>query len=222
MAYPAVPRLRAVSGVTWDIESIIDEAEPAQTAVTICVKGNLKAEYERLETQLDDVGRTVTNLAGTGPGSEIAERMVELREQMQAYQRAFVFRAVTPRRKWRDLLAKRPVKTPDMADEAFLDVYHPWVCAVVAASALDPAMKPEQVERLADKLSDGDWQKLAQGAWRVNDDSSEIPFSVAASVLSRSTGGKSRQPEPSDNPGHGSLAGSPDASPSTSTTSTTD
>lgn len=205
--------------MTWDIESIIDEAEPATAAVTICVKGNLKAEYERLDAQLGDVSQAATSLAG-GPGTEIAARMAKLQEQMQAYQRTFVFRAVTPRRKWRDMLAKRPIKTPDMDDEAFLDVYHPWVCAVVAASALDPAMKPDQVERLADKLSDGDWQKLAQGAWRVNDDSSEIPFSVAASVLSRSTGGKLRQPEPSDNPDHGSLAGSPPSEPLLSATPT--
>jgi hypothetical protein len=205
--------------MTWDIESIIDEAEPAQTAVTICVKGNLRAEYERLEVQLADVGNAVTSLAG-GPGTEIAARMNELREQMKTYERTFVLRAVTPRRAWRNLLAKRPVKTPDMDDEAYLDLYHPWVCAVVAASALDPPMKPEQVERLADKLSDGDWQKLANAAWRVNDDSSEIPFSVAASVLSRSSGVKSKQPEPSDNPDHGSLAGSP--SPDTTTTSTDD
>jgi hypothetical protein len=109
-----------------------------------------------------------------------------------------------------------------MDDEAYADLYHPWVCAIVAASALDPAMSPEQVERFADKLSDGDWQKLAQGAWKVNDDSSEIPFSVAASVLSRSSGAKSKQPEPSDNPDHGSLAGPADPSPSTSTTTPVD
>jgi hypothetical protein len=54
----------------------------------------------------------------------------------------------------------------------------------------------------------------------VNDDSLGVPFSVAASVLSRSSGAKSRQPEPSENPDPGSLAGSPDPSPSTSTTPT--
>jgi hypothetical protein len=95
-------------------------------------------------------------------------------------------------------------------------VYHPWVCSVVAASAVDPQMSPQQAERLADRLSDGDWMKLANAAWKVNDSSSEIPFSVAASVLYRSSGAKSKQPEPSDNPDHGSLAGSP--SPDTSTT----
>ncbi len=204
--------------MTFDIESIIDEAEPAQTTVTICVKGSLKSEYERLEAQLGDMSQAPVNLAGDRPGADTADRMVELREQMKAYERPFVFRAVTPRRAWRNLQAKRPVKAPEMDDEAYADLYHPWVCSIVAASALDPAMKPEQVQRLADKLSDGDWSKLAQAAWKVNDSSSEIPFSVAASVLSRSSGARSRQPEPSANPDHGSLAGSPEPSPSTSTT----
>jgi hypothetical protein len=201
-----------------DIESIIDEAEPAQTAVTICVKGSLKAEYERLETQFADVGNAVTNLAGGGPGSEIAARMVELREQMKTYERTFTLRAVIPRRAWRNLQAKRPVKTPDMDADAYGDVYHPWVCSVVAASAVDPAMTPEQVERFADRLSDGDWGKLANAAWKVNDSSSEIPFSVAASVLSRSSGAKSKQPEPSTNPDPGSLAGSPPSEPPSNAT----
>lgn len=173
-----------------DIESIIGEVEPAETAVTICVKGNLRSEWERLEAQLGDVSTAVTNLAGDSPGSAIAERMAELVEQMHAFERTFVLRAVTPRRAWRNLASNRPVKTDGMDDEAYLDLYHPWLCGVVARSAADPPMSPEQVERLADRLSDGDWQKLANAAWTVNDDSRRIPFSVAASVLSRSSGAR--------------------------------
>lgn len=201
-----------------DIESIIGEAEPAETAVTICVKGSLRAEYERLDAQLGDVSTVAINLAGDSPGSEIAARMAELREQMHAFERTFTLRAVTPKRAWRNLKAKRPVKAQDMDEEAYADLYHPWVCAVVAASALDPAMTPEQAQRLADRLSDGDWSKLAQAAWSVNDDSSTIPFSAAASVISRSSGVKSRRHEQSDNPAHGSLAGNPPSDMSTTPT----
>jgi len=201
--------------MTWDIESIIDDTEPATASVTICIKGALRAEYDRLETQL---GTTASNsLAGDTTNRAVAERMAELVEQMRAAERTFNLRAVTPRRAWRNLTAKRPLKTPDLDDDAYADLYHPWVCGIVAASAVDPVMTPEQAERLADRLSDGDWQKLANGAWSVNDDSRGIPFSVAASVLSRSSGGKSKQPETSESPAHASLAGSPEPSPSTST-----
>jgi hypothetical protein len=207
--------------MSQDIESIIEETEPAETTVTICTKGSLKAEYERLEAQRGEVAPAI-NLASGGPRAEIAERMAELAGQMQKYQRSFTLRAVTPRRAWRNLQAKRPVRAPDMDDEQYADVYHPWVCAIVAASAVEPAMSPEQVERFADKLSDGDWMKLANGAWKVNDAASEIPFSAAASVLYRSSGERSKQPEQSENPDHGSLAGSPEPSPNTSTTTPVD
>jgi hypothetical protein len=203
--------------MTWDIESIIDEAEPAESTVVICVKGSLRSEYDLLDAQLRDMTHVVTNLAGTGPASEIAERMAELSEQMRAHERPFKLRAVAPRRAWRNLLAKRPVKTPGMDDEAYADVYHPWLCAVVAKTVVTPASSPEQIERLADKLSDGDWQKLANAAWNVNDNSRDVPFSAAASVLIRSSGGKSKQQEPSGNPAHGSLAGSPPSDTSTTT-----
>jgi hypothetical protein len=157
--------------MTWDIESIIDDTEPATTSVTICIKGALRAEYDRLETQL---GTTASNsLAGDTTNRAVAERMAELVEQMRAAERTFNLRAVTPRRAWRNLTAKRPLKTPDLDDDAYADLYHPWVCSIVAASAIEPAMTPEQAERLADKLSDGDWQKLANGAWSVNDDCGE-------------------------------------------------
>jgi hypothetical protein len=212
--------VRTVTAVAWDIESIIDDAEPAEATVVICIKGSLRAEYDLLEAQLGDLTQAVTNLAGDTPATGIAKRLEALSEQMHTWERPFRLRAITPRRAWRNLVAKRPVKTPGMSEDDFADVYHPWVCTVVSKALVAPASTPEQVERLADRLSDGDWMKLANAAWKVNDDSREIPFSVAASVLTRSSGAKSKQPEPSDSPGHGSLAGSPEPSPSTSTTST--
>lgn len=204
--------------MSWDIESIIDDAEPAETAITLCIKGKLRAKYDQLEAQLGSLTETVTSLAGDATKQGIAAEMADLVEQMHTWQRSFALRAVTPRRAWRNLLAKRPVKTPGMDDEQYADLYHPWVCGMVAASAAEPAMSAEQVARLADKLSDGDWQKLANAAWMVNDDSQDIPFSAAASALLRSSGARSKQPGPSSNPDHGSLAGS--LSPDTSTTVT--
>jgi hypothetical protein len=203
--------------MTWDIESIIAETEPAEAVVTICTKGSLRAEYERLAAQLPDTAEAALSLAGTG-GAQIADRMTELREQMRAYERPFTLRAVTPRRAWRNLVARQPVKAQGMDDEQFADLYHSWLCSVVAASAVDPPMTAEQVERFADKLSDGDWSKLANKAWKTNDQSAEIPFSAAASVLSRGSGAKSKRPETSGSPDPDSWAESHDSEPSASTT----
>lgn len=203
-----------------DIESIISAVETPETSVTLCLKGSLVAEHERLSAQLDGMTVDPVNLAGDGPGLAIAAELGRLREQMLAHNQTFLLRAVTPRGAWRALSGKRPVKTKDMGDEQYEELYHAWVCEVVATSATEPPMNADQVQRLADVLSNGQWKKLAEAAWSVNDDAQGIPFSVAASALSRSSGEKSRQPEPSDSPAHASLAGSPEPSPSTNTTPT--
>ena len=57
----------------------------------------------------------------------------------------------------------------------------------------------------------------ANAAWNVNENSAGIPFSVAASVLTRGSGAKSKQQETSGNPAHGSLAGNPSSDTSTTT-----
>jgi hypothetical protein len=203
-------------------KAVMAKVKTPETSVTLCLDGPLVAEYERLSAQLDGMTADATNLAGDSPGREVANQLVDLREQMLAHQQVFVFRAVTPRGRWRAILGREPVKDKDTSDDDHAERYHAWVCEVVAASAVDPEMTGEEVQQLADALSNGQWATLANAAWRVNDKVQGVPFSVAASVLSRSSGEKSRQPEQSENPGHGSLAGSPEPSPSTSTTSTTD
>lgn len=208
--------------MSLDIEAIIDEVETPETSVTLCLKGKLVAEYERLDAQLAGVDVQVTNLAGDSAASEITGRMAELRDEMLAHGHVFTFRAVTPPAVWRRFMAKQPVKGDDVGDDEYADLRHAWLCEMVSLSAADPVMNPEQVGRLVDKLSAGQWSKLANAAWSLNDDSQRIPFSVAASALSRSSGGKSKQPERSDNPAHGSLAGNPPPSPSTSTDPTDD
>lgn len=205
--------------MTWDIESIIADAAPAEATTTICIKGDLRAEYDLLEAQLEGMTKVATNLAGDQAAIDVAKRVAELAEEMRAWERPFHLRAITPRKRWRDLNAQQPKKTPGVSEEAHADAYHSWLCMIVAKTIVSPACTPEQVEQLADRLSDGDWSKLANDAWRVNDRSRDIPFSAAASALTRSSGGKSQPPGQSESPAPDSLAGSPESSPSTSTTS---
>lgn len=200
-----------------DIEAWLDEIETPEASVTLCLKGSLVAEHERLAAQLDGMAKDPVNLAGDNPAAAVADRLVELREEMLAHERTFTFRAVTPRGTWRKLRSQQPVRTEPVDEDAHADAFHAWMCAVVAASALDPVMTVEQAQRLSDRLSHGQWALLANAAWSVNEDTQGVPFSAAASVLSRSSGERSRQPEPLVNPAHGSLAGNP---PSDTTTAT--
>lgn len=195
----------------------IDEIEAPEGSITLCLKGKLVAEHERLSAQLAEMPTAATSLAGDGPGADIADRLVQLREEMLAHNKVFTFRAVTPRVDWRLLRGKQPVRTEGGDEAAYGEEYHAWMCGMVAASALDPVMTVEQVGRLADRLSNAQWTKLANKAWSVNEEDEGIPFSAAASALSRSSGEKSKQPEPSTSPARGSLAGSPSSDTTTTT-----
>lgn len=201
-----------------DIESIIGQVKPAETMVPLCLDGPLVAEYERLEVLLRDAG-PATSLGDETSAEAIAERMEALREQMIEARAWFTMRALTKGR-WRGMQAALPVKAEGQSDEDAAAAYHQWVCKLVSATCAEPAMSQEQADRLHDALSDGQWQALSNAAWAVNTQNQAIPFSVAASALTRRSAAKSRRPEPSVNHAPVSLAANPDPSPSTSTTET--
>lgn len=202
-----------------DIEAILEEIEAPETSVTLCLKGSLVAEWERLSDQLDAAGAPVS-LAGEV--SDIAQRMDDLRAQMIKFQATFRFRALPPK-EFSDYRTRAPERVEGQPDAAeFDDAYHDWVCGLVAASCAEPVMRPDQVDALSQKLSDNQWVRLRNHAWLVNAGKQDIPFSAAASVLIRTSDGKSRRPEPPESPEAGSLAGNPSSEPSTNTTSTGD
>lgn len=209
-----------------DIESIIDEAELPEQSVTLCLKGSLVAAYERFDAALQEAARQDTadrlSLAGrdTSAADGLVAQMADLREQMLAHERVFTFRALPPR-DFSNLRARVPVKAAGQPDDEFADLYHAWLCGLVAASCIDPQMTPEQAERLSRRLSDAQWRLLRDGAWEVNAEKQIIPFSAVASALSRASAQRSKQPEQPASPDLSSLAGSPDPEPATSTTPTT-
>lgn len=208
-----------------DIESIIDEAELPEQTVTLCLKGSLVAAYERLDAALQEAARQDAadrlSLAGrdTTATDGLVAQMADLREQMLAHERVFTFRALPPRR-FANLRGRVPVKADGQSDEEFADVYHRWLCDLIAASCVDPQMTAEQAERLSERLSDAQWRELRDAAWWVNAQKQNVPFSAVASALSRASAQRSKQPEQPGSPDLSSLAGSPDPEPATSTTPT--
>lgn len=202
-----------------DIESILGEIEAPETSVTLCLKGSLVAEYERLDERLKSAGSPVS-LAGDESAAALAGQMDDLRQQMLAHEVTFRFRAVTPPKVFSDYRAKAPERSDFADDAAFTDAYHLWVCGLVALCAVDPVMSAEQADRLSQRLSNAQWTRLTNAAWLVNTQSQNIPFSEAAYAQTLLSGGKSRRQEQPASPEVDSLAGSPDPSPSTSTPTT--
>lgn len=205
-----------------DIESIIARVKPTEKSVPLCLDGPLAAEYERLEVLLREAG-PATSLGDESSAEAIAERMAALHEELLQARVWFRFRA-QPKREWRALKGRLPVKQAGQNDDEAADEYHAWVCELVAATCYEPVMTAEQAHRLcegseqSEGLTDGQWAALINAAWQVNTDNPTVPFSAAASAVTRRSAGKSRRPEPSASPAPSSSAGSPAPSPSTSTT----
>jgi len=123
-----------------------------------------------------------------------------------------------PEKRWRGLKASVPVKQDEQTDEEAADEYHAWLCKMVSASLIDPVATPEQVDRLSEGLSDGEWTSLAGAAFGINNSRQDVPFSAAASAMYRSSGKKSKRRARSSSRGAPSLADSSPAEPSSSET----
>lgn len=169
-----------------DIKDILAKAKPREHTVRICLAGDVAAEVERLEAELSAAsGWQAESIADQHPGIQIAEQIKAARERMQAAEVEFTFRALGAKA-WSDLVAQHPGKSEEEAWDA--ETLAP---ALVAASAVDPAMTQAEVDELFDALNFGQRQQLIDAAWQVNGEATSVPFSLHASaILASHTDGK--------------------------------
>lgn len=179
--------------MSLSIEDILAEARLPEDCVTLFVRGDLAAEYERLDRQLAGASRQPASLGEPSPASAIVEAMTALHEQMSAVGEAdFRLRALDAK-SWSDLFAKRPEaptaedgqEVSKAAKDQFTADWHAWVCAMVAATCYEPKMTAKQAEKLAAKLADSQWKELSNSAYSINVERQSIPFSAAASAILR-------------------------------------
>lgn len=164
-----------------DIEALLKKAKARETTVPVYLAGDLVAEIERLERQLAEAGSAqwrADSLADTNPTRAIAEKIEAARKRLKASEVEFRFRAL-PDAQWSDLLAAHPPKDPER--ETFNTDTFPR--ALIAACAIDPVMNPEQVDRLFGVLNQGQRNDLFNGAFQVNTEGTNLPFSVSASAI---------------------------------------
>ncbi|WP_416976721.1 hypothetical protein [Streptomyces sp. T028] len=169
-----------------DIKEILAKAKPREHTVRICLAGDLAAEVDRLEAELSAVSNwQAQSIADKHPGIEIAEKIAAARERMREAEVEFTFRALGAKA-WSDLVAQHPsAKEDESWDEETLPP------ALVAASAADPVMAPEDVAALFEQLNMGQRQELINAAWTVNGEATAVPFALHASaILASLTDGK--------------------------------
>lgn len=178
-----------------EFKALLAAARLPERTVPICLRGDLTAEFEELERQLEDAQRnphaSLEDVAGT---AGIAERMEELREDMIAHTYQFRLRAMT-RPRWRTFIAEHPPRKDEESGEVDerdryvgvnTDTFYP---ALVRASVVDPQLDDAEWSLLLDQaLTDRQFDTLSSAAWGLNRRDVDVPFSLAASRMTRSSG----------------------------------
>lgn len=178
-----------------NIKDLLNGARLPERTVPICTRGDLVAEHEELERQLDEANRRASDsLAGNGAG-EIIDRMAALQDEMRASTVTFRLRAL-PKPKWRALLAEHPPRRteddrPDPEDAAIGVNMETFWDAIVRACLIDPEVDDESWALMAGddgRLTDRQIGALADAAWAVNRGDVSVPFSHAVSQAKQTTG----------------------------------
>lgn len=203
------PRKAAKPASKPDVHALLGQARPAERSIQVCLRGDLRAEWDDLKAQLDQsggesLGGRLTDGAGR---RRIAEQMVDLEEQMRAATVEFRIRALPRRRTtgmppeqvvWHELINAHPARRDDKNEiipvdrmgvnaDTFFDV-------LIRASVVDPVLSEDEWTRLLDEiLSDRQFDELASAAWGVNRSDVSVPFSSIASRI-LSTGSELRPP----------------------------
>jgi hypothetical protein len=175
-----------------NFKTMLAGAKLPEKTVPLCLRGDLVAEFEKLERRLAEVKeRPVDSLAGNGE-AELIEQMEALRAEMHEHTFDVVMRA-KPKHEWRALCnAHQPRKnddgTPDDRDALLGVNADTFFDAIVRACMVDPDLDDAGWAELDAVLTDKQFQSLADAAWAVNRSDVDIPFSPAASRNRRVSG----------------------------------
>lgn len=176
-----------------DVDALVDEAEPLELSVPLCLRMKLVAKYEELERRRAEAVRVGgDSLAGAGgEAAGIAAEMDALRTQMVDGTITVVMRAM-PRKAYKKLAGLHPPRKDEegnVDNRDFLGInsdtfYDP----LIRACWVKPVLSPERLTRILDEIcSDKQYDELAQCALNVNRAKVDVPFSPAASRLTQNS-----------------------------------
>lgn len=139
--------------------------KPVTVEARVCLDGELAIEIDHLEADLLVAQADDERLNREAEAPAIADRIVELTDELHAAEEVFVFQALS-RRAWAELLDKHPPTPDDVEDGRDFGVGFP--AAAIAACCVDPGLTVEEAEWLADHLSLGQFLRLQSAAIAAN------------------------------------------------------
>lgn len=172
-----------------NFKTMLAEAKLPEHVEPTCLRGDLAAEHEQLNAELELLeAKAVDSLAGNG-GAELAEQIAALEEQMRDNTYPVRLRALS-RPDFRDFKAKFPVRLDadgkaDETDQLFGFDSATGFEPLVRLCLVDPELDDAEFAAFMGKVTDSQFDSLAAAAYRLNKGEIDVPFSRAASRLNR-------------------------------------
>lgn len=181
-------------GTLKNFKKMLAGAKLPERTVEICLRGDLVAEHEQAERDLEQAERKQTDsLAGSGVG-EIVARIEALEEQMREHVVVFTLRAM-PTSQWRALLKAHPprrengeIVDDDKGMELNVDTFY---ADLARSSIVSPEMDDDDWAALLETITNNQFGMLTGAAWLLNRGEVDVPFSLAASRAKRATAAES-------------------------------
>jgi hypothetical protein len=178
----ARPRKAAVTpapAAKPDFAALLADAKLPERTVPICMRGDLVAEHETADRELQALAdKPVTKFAGDGRG-ELQNRVRDLEGQMLEATYPFRFRALA-RKDWHAFVAEHPPRPGNEQDAALEANTDTFFDALIRKCLVDPVLDDEAWFRLTESLTDRQYDLLAGAAWGLNRKDVNVPFSQAA------------------------------------------
>jgi hypothetical protein len=173
-------------GTLKNFKTMLAGAKLPERTVEICLRGDLVAEHQQAERDLERAKKAPGNsLAGDGSG-EIAERIQALEAEMQENVYPFRLRGL-PGPDFRAFKAEHPIRIEDgeanKDDAVFGFNIETGVTPLTRMCLVDPEPDDETWALLLGKLTESQLEELGACAWLLNRGGVDIPFSSAASEL---------------------------------------
>lgn len=179
-----------------DFATLLAAAKLPEKTVVVCLRGDLVAEHEELERQLEQADNKASDsLAGNG-AAEIAERIEALQDEMRASSYSFRLRALSGPA-YRSFTADYPIRREEDGTAKREDLHFGFNMdtgfePLTRLCLVDPEPTDDVWARLMDTLTDRQFDDIAMAAFTLNRGEIDIPFSRAASRLRRPSGDESK------------------------------
>jgi hypothetical protein len=179
---------------TKNFKAMMAEARLPERTVDLCLRGDLVADFQALEAELDAARNAAGDSLDSGTG-EILERMEAVQALMRESTYPVRLRAMRGP-DFRTLLAQHPARRNeageiDKAEQGFDFNIETFLQPLLRACMIDPEMvSKDDWDQFVGGITDYQFNELAMTCLNLNRGKVDIPFSLAASMMKSSSGGE--------------------------------